>query len=118
MAHRNVTRALDAIEMKHAVDGAIVLFDKLREFERRALAAEIAFRPPAVASDPPAGDVTAPLDEAALLIALRQLVQLLAPMAPHLAEELWALSGEEQMLATLPWPEPVPRTSAPQRVAR
>jgi leucyl-tRNA synthetase len=105
MAHRNVTRALDAIEMKHAVEGAIALFDKLREFERRALGA--------------AGDgALEPLDEAALLIALRQLVQLLAPMAPHLAEELWTLCGEERMLATLPWPEPVARTSAPQRVAR
>ena len=114
MAHRNVTRALDAIEMKHAVAGVIALFDKLREFERKAAPA---VRPPAVASDPPADDVTA-LDEAALLIALRHLVQLLAPMAPHLAEELWSLCGEEQMLATLPWPEPVPRTSAPQHAAR
>lgn len=105
MAHRNVTRALDAIEMKHAVEGVIALFEKLREFERRAAAANGA-----------AG--LDPLDEAALLIALRQLVQLLSPMAPHLAEELWSLCGEQQMLATLPWPEPVPRTSAPQRVAR
>lgn len=117
VAQRNVTRALDAIEMKHAVEGAIALFDKLREFERRALAAhgaESGFRPSATASGPPTGDVST-LDEAALLIALRQLVQLLAPMAPHLAEELWSLCGEERLLATLPWPEPVPRTAAPQR---
>jgi len=114
MAHRNVTRALDAIEMKHAVEGAIALHEKLREFERRAQRE----RPrPAVAGEPPAGDVTPldPLDEAALLLATRQLVQLLAPMAPHLAEELWWRAGERQLLATLPWPEPVPRTSAPQR---
>lgn len=108
MAHRNVTRALDAIEMKHAVEGSIALFDKLREFERRAGAA----------GRHGADGALDPLDEAALLIALRQLVRLFAPMAPHLAEELWALCGEERMLATLPWPEPVPRTSAPQRVAR
>jgi leucyl-tRNA synthetase len=108
MAHRNVTRALDAIEMKHAVEGTIALFDKLREFERRALAA---------GRDGAAGSLD-PLDEAALLIAARQFVQLLAPMAPHLAEELWSRCGEQQLLATLPWPEPVARTSAPQRVAR
>jgi leucyl-tRNA synthetase len=108
VAHRNVTRALDAIEMKHAVEGVISLFDKLREFERRALAA----------AGPATGGSLDPLDEAALLIATRQLVRLLAPLAPHLAEELWSLAGEERMLATLPWPEPVPRTSAPQRVAR
>ena len=105
MAHRNVTRALDAIEMKHAVEGAIALSEKLREFERRALAGT-------------PGESLGPLDEAALSIAARQLVQLLAPMAPHLAEELWSLCGEEQLLATLPWPEPVARTTAPQRVAR
>jgi leucyl-tRNA synthetase len=114
MAHRNVTRALDAIEMKHAVEGVIALYDKLREFERRAEA----FRP-AVASESPAGDVAGgaldPLDEAALLIALRHLVRLLAPMAPHMAEELWSLCGEERLLATLPWPDPVPRTTAPGR---
>jgi len=109
MAHRNVTRALDAIEMKHAVEGVIGLFAKLREFERKTEA----FRPPAVAREPPAGDVT--VDEAALLIALRHLVQLLAPMAPHMAEELWSLCGEERLLATLPWPEAVPRTVAPGR---
>jgi leucyl-tRNA synthetase len=103
MARTNATRAFDAIEMKHAVEQAIELFGKLREFERRALAA----RGADAALDP--------LDEAALLIALRHLVQLLAPMAPHLAEELWSLCGEERLLATLPWPEPVPRTAAPAR---
>jgi leucyl-tRNA synthetase len=103
VARANVTRALDALEMKHAVEGTIALFGKLREFERKALVAH-------------GGEGTLdPADEIALAIALRQLVQLLAPMAPHLAEELWALCGEERLLATLPWPEPVPRTAAPDR---
>jgi leucyl-tRNA synthetase len=105
MGRTNVTRALDALEMKHAVEGVIALFGKLREFERRALVAH-------------GGDDgrLAVADEAALAIALRHLVQLLAPMAPHLAEELWSLCGEQRLLATLPWPEPVPRTTAPARV--
>jgi leucyl-tRNA synthetase len=102
MAHRNVTRALDAIEMKHAVEGVFALFERLRDFERRAL--ELGRE-----------GVLAPADEAALAIGLRHLVHLLAPMAPHLAEELWALCGDERLLATLPWPEPVPRTAAPRR---
>ncbi len=102
-ARANAMRAFDALEMKHAVDQAIGLFGRLREFERRALA---------LRGDDGALD---PADEVALLIAARQLVQLLAPMAPHLAEELWALCGEERLLATLPWPEPVPRSAAPGR---
>ncbi len=36
--------------------------------------------------------------------AMETLVLLLAPMAPHLAEELWALLGHKQSLAYEPWP--------------
>jgi leucyl-tRNA synthetase len=100
MARENVTQTIDALEMKRAVEHVMALLGKLREFERRAVEERGAL---------------APADEAAAAIALRLLVQLLAPMAPHIAEELWALSGEQRMLATLPWPEPVARTSPPQR---
>jgi leucyl-tRNA synthetase len=102
-ARRNVTETIDQLEMKRAVEHVISLFGKLRKFERRASTAG--------GSD----GALDPLDEAAAAIALRQLVQLLAPMAPHLAEELWSLCGEQRLLATLPWPDPVPRTAAPQR---
>jgi leucyl-tRNA synthetase len=36
--------------------------------------------------------------------AARTLVLLIAPMAPHLAEECWALFGEAGMIADAPWP--------------
>jgi len=36
--------------------------------------------------------------------AIRALILLIAPMAPHLAEECWALLGEEGMIADAPWP--------------
>jgi leucyl-tRNA synthetase len=36
--------------------------------------------------------------------AVRTLVQLVAPMAPHLAEECWALLGNEGMVADTDWP--------------
>ena len=32
------------------------------------------------------------------------LVQMMAPMAPHLAEECWTVLGREGLLATAPWP--------------
>jgi leucyl-tRNA synthetase len=33
------------------------------------------------------------------------LVTMMAPMAPHLAEECWSVLGGEGLLATAPWPE-------------
>jgi leucyl-tRNA synthetase len=33
------------------------------------------------------------------------LVQMMAPMAPHLAEECWSVFGHAELLATTPWPE-------------
>jgi leucyl-tRNA synthetase len=100
MARANVTETLEQLEMKRAVEHVMALFGKLREFERRAVDARGALEP---------------ADEAALAIGLRLLVQLVAPMAPHTAEELWSLCGEPTMLAATPWPEPVPRSSAPRR---
>ncbi len=35
---------------------------------------------------------------------LKPLVQLLAPFAPHMAEELWSMMGERQTLSFAPWP--------------
>jgi leucyl-tRNA synthetase len=32
------------------------------------------------------------------------LMKLLSPMAPHIAHELWELTGHESMLANEPWP--------------
>ncbi|MDG6079320.1 leucine--tRNA ligase [Erythrobacter litoralis] len=37
--------------------------------------------------------------------AIRTLVQLAAPMMPHLAEEAWAAIGQDGMVADAPWPE-------------
>jgi len=33
------------------------------------------------------------------------LVQMMAPMAPHLAEECWSMFGHAELLATTPWPD-------------
>ncbi|HYV14702.1 MAG TPA: class I tRNA ligase family protein [Conexibacter sp.] len=104
MARENVTKTLDQLEMKRAVEHAMTLFGKLREFERLAQDR----------NDPTHAALDL-ADEAALASGLRLLVALLAPMAPHVAEELWALCGEERLLATLPWPEPIARTAPPRR---
>ncbi|MCF4167524.1 leucine--tRNA ligase [Zavarzinia compransoris] len=36
--------------------------------------------------------------------ALETIVQMVAPMMPHLAEELWSLLGRDTMLVATPWP--------------
>jgi leucyl-tRNA synthetase len=36
--------------------------------------------------------------------AMRAMAQLMAPMTPHLAEEIWALMGGEGLVAQAPWP--------------
>ena len=37
--------------------------------------------------------------------AMRTLAQLMAPMTPHLSEEVWSIVGGEGLVATAPWPE-------------
>ena len=39
---------------------------------------------------------------------LRTLAQLMAPMTPHLAEEVWSMLGGEGLVAAAPWPEADP----------
>jgi leucyl-tRNA synthetase len=43
-------------------------------------------------------------DVAALAVGLRSFVQMLGPLAPHLAEELWSAMGEKQPLSADGWP--------------
>jgi leucyl-tRNA synthetase len=45
---------------------------------------------------------------AARRFAMRTMAQLMAPMVPHLAEEVWARVGGEGLVATAPWPDADP----------
>ena len=40
--------------------------------------------------------------------AVMALAQLMAPMTPHLAEDIWRIQGGEGLIATAAWPEPDP----------
>ena len=55
------------------------------------------------AADPIGPGLAAALREAASI-----LVQLFAPMMPHLAEECWTVLGHQGLVAEAPWPEPDP----------
>ena len=39
---------------------------------------------------------------------MRTLAQLMSPMTPHLAEEVWAILGGEGLVAAAPWPKADP----------
>jgi leucyl-tRNA synthetase len=60
----------------------------------------------------PAGAETA----AARRFAARTLAQLMQPMTPHLAEEMWAMLGGDGLCVTAPWPEADPAFLAEETV--
>ena len=41
-------------------------------------------------------------------LAMRTLAQLMAPMTPHLSEEIWSMLGGDGLIATAPWPKADP----------
>ena len=57
-----------------------------------------------------------PGDGWALREALQIMVRLMAPMMPHLAEELWMRLGHKTLLAESPWPEADPELVREQAV--
>jgi leucyl-tRNA synthetase len=84
-----VTEDMENLEVHSAVRNVMRLFDRIKDFEKRVLA-----RQPALGS----------ADIESLLQALTVLVQMLGPMAPHLAEELWIAFGQDEHGAQTPWP--------------
>jgi leucyl-tRNA synthetase len=84
------TEDMESLEMHSAVRNVMRLFDRIRDFEKRVQART--------------GSLGA-ADSAALLEALSLLTQLLAPLAPHIAEELWAALGNEDRAGETPWPQ-------------
>jgi leucyl-tRNA synthetase len=84
-----ITKDMESLEMHSAVRNVMRLFDRIKDFEKRVAARE--------------GELSgANLD--ALVEALTVLAQVLGPLAPHLAEELWIAFGRDEQGAQTPWP--------------
>ncbi|KJU85119.1 leucyl-tRNA synthetase, partial [Candidatus Magnetobacterium bavaricum] len=84
--HQTIKKVTTSIEKDYHFNTAIAaLMELLNELS--------AFRP---ATDE---------DHAAMGMALRSLILLLAPFAPHLCEELWAVVGEKPSVFNHPWPQ-------------
>jgi leucyl-tRNA synthetase len=84
-----VTEDMEALEMHTAVRNVMRLFDRIKDFEKRAVGRQ--------------GELS-DANLAALLDAMAVLVAMLAPFTPHLAEDLWASLGREDGGASPPWP--------------
>ena len=68
--------------MQRAAHNTMLLFTRIQDFEQRALEQR--------------GGELEPADREAIVAALLLLVQLLAPLTPHIAEELWSLAGHQR----------------------
>jgi leucyl-tRNA synthetase len=80
---------MESLEMHTAVRNVMRLFDRIKDFEKRVLARQ---------------QELGAADREALLDALRVHAQLLAPFAPHIAEELYIALGGDEHGAQTPWP--------------
>jgi leucyl-tRNA synthetase len=88
-AVKRTTEDMESLEMHSAVRNVMRLFDRIKDFEKRVLARERAL---------------SRANHDALIEALGVLAQMLGPLAPHMAEELWIACGGEEHGAQTPWP--------------
>jgi leucyl-tRNA synthetase len=94
VAVRRITENMEGLETHRAARNVMTLVERIRDFEKRVLKAQ---------------EELTPSDTAALQAALLDAVRMLSPLAPHIAEELWAAAGQEGLAASAPWPDPQPR---------
>lgn len=88
-AVERVTASMENLEMHTAVRDLMRLFDRIKDFEKRVLARE-----------PELNAANA----RALVEALELHARMLAPFAPHIAEELLLALGADEYGAQMPWP--------------
>jgi leucyl-tRNA synthetase len=95
-----VTADLERLEMQRAAHNAMLLLTRIQDFEQRAAGEREELRSK---------------DSEAVAAALLLLVGMLAPLTPHIAEELWSLAGNSTLLASTEWPEEVATVQVPAK---
>jgi leucyl-tRNA synthetase len=90
VAVKKITADYERLEMQRVAHNAMLLLTRIQDFEQRALAQR--------------GGELQDRDREALAAALLILVQVLAPLTPHIAEELWSLAGHSTLVGDAQWP--------------
>jgi leucyl-tRNA synthetase len=90
VACEKVTVQLERLEPHRAAHNVMLLLTRIQDFESRALGR----------GD---GEIEA-RDRAAIVAALLLLTRLLAPLTPHIAEELWSTVGDGMLVSDAGWP--------------
>jgi leucyl-tRNA synthetase len=85
-----ISENFDELKLHRVTRNVMLFLTRIEDFEARVLAQR--------------GEL-ADGDREAIAAALLILLQLLAPVAPHLGEELWARSGQPDLLAKAGWPD-------------
>jgi leucyl-tRNA synthetase len=88
-AIEKITEDFEGLEMHSAVRNVMRLFERIKGFEKLVVQKR--------------GELVGE-DLAALVDALGLLAAVLAPLAPHISEELWIASGREVLETDIPWP--------------
>jgi leucyl-tRNA synthetase len=88
-AVERTTQDMEQLEIHSAVRNVMRFFDRIKDFEKRVLARD--------------GELSRASLEA-LAGALTLLAQMLGPLAPHVAEELWIAASHDGQGARMPWP--------------
>ncbi|HEY7953130.1 MAG TPA: class I tRNA ligase family protein [Solirubrobacteraceae bacterium] len=101
-ALEKVTADFEGLEMQRAAHNAMLLLTRIQDFEERAGERREELREQ---------------DREAVAAALLLLLAMLAPLTPHIAEELWAAAGNRTLLVLAPWPEEVATEEAPTQEA-
>jgi leucyl-tRNA synthetase len=86
---RRITENMAGLETHRAARNVMTLVERIRDFEKRVLRQQ---------------DELTPSDSAALQRSLLDAVIMLAPLAPHIAEELWSAAGQDGLVANAAWP--------------
>ena len=100
-AREKISASLERNALHVAAQQLVFLFDQIRKIDRKV------------------EEGLAPADPEAFAFAGRLILQLLAPFAPHLAEELWRFCDGGRLLVQSDWPTPfnLPQADASPRPA-